>query len=397
MAGQGIAYLPPTEQVPIFDSSLFLNNDFPLTYSEAIKLFLAYPYAQGLENLQAINVNGLSIFNEDSTFNGKINAQANININNIQNIDTGIYFSSDITENLSSILSNSDGDIQLTSPNIIESTAPTINLISSTITNVKTPNLDVFSPNSYTTYLQLIPTFSELTDSATLYFGSTTQNANSYIGINSLVNMAMAISSTGSIILNSAVDMVQLTNAPSGNVDAAIATVGYVNSGYIPIGDQFPSGFIGQSLRTGVNASPAGWLYCDGSQYPTTGIYANLYAVIGNSYGPPSFETFYVPNIDTQFIIASNNAGSNQLPISNIVNTTSQQGGSNTLNSSQLPAHTHTFGPIFNGSGGGGSYGQYVPDGKTPSGPVYYPSTGNAGSNSVFSPPYFAAHFMIKL
>lgn len=40
---------------------------------------------------------------------------------------------------------------------------------------------------------------------------------------------------------------------------------------------------------------PAGWLLCDGTSYPTTGIYANLFATIGYNYGGQGL-TFNVPD-----------------------------------------------------------------------------------------------------
>lgn len=50
-------YLPPTENLPIFDKSVFQDaNDGYLTYDKAKKLFLKYPIAQGDETLQAITV-----------------------------------------------------------------------------------------------------------------------------------------------------------------------------------------------------------------------------------------------------------------------------------------------------------------------------------------------------
>ncbi len=51
-------YPPPLEIVPIFNSSNFIDEDEPLTYSTASGLFLKYPYAQGTENLLDTNVNG---------------------------------------------------------------------------------------------------------------------------------------------------------------------------------------------------------------------------------------------------------------------------------------------------------------------------------------------------
>jgi hypothetical protein len=56
-------YQPPTENLPIFDPSVFTSGDEVLTYNVALKNFLKYPNAQGTENLQAINVNGIAQFN----------------------------------------------------------------------------------------------------------------------------------------------------------------------------------------------------------------------------------------------------------------------------------------------------------------------------------------------
>ena len=52
-------YPPPTENLPIFDDTVFttLTND-PLTYDTAKKYFLTFPSAQGTETLQTTNVDG---------------------------------------------------------------------------------------------------------------------------------------------------------------------------------------------------------------------------------------------------------------------------------------------------------------------------------------------------
>jgi len=52
-------YLPPSENVAIFDTLNFNDGNSPLTYNKAVKYFLRYPNAQGTENLQIVNVNGL--------------------------------------------------------------------------------------------------------------------------------------------------------------------------------------------------------------------------------------------------------------------------------------------------------------------------------------------------
>jgi len=65
-------YEPPKETLPIFDPAVFATGDEPLTYNIAVKKFLKYPSAQGTENLQAINVNGISTFNAAANFNKPI-------------------------------------------------------------------------------------------------------------------------------------------------------------------------------------------------------------------------------------------------------------------------------------------------------------------------------------
>jgi hypothetical protein len=58
-------YNPPIEDLPIFDSSMFLNGETTITQNQADKRYLRYPNAQGTENLQQINVNGISTFNSN--------------------------------------------------------------------------------------------------------------------------------------------------------------------------------------------------------------------------------------------------------------------------------------------------------------------------------------------
>lgn len=64
-------YLPPNniEPISIFNPANFETITDYLTIDYANKHYLKYPNAQGTENLQAINVNGVSTFNNTSTFN----------------------------------------------------------------------------------------------------------------------------------------------------------------------------------------------------------------------------------------------------------------------------------------------------------------------------------------
>jgi len=94
-------YEPPTENLPIFDPTVFATEDVALTKSEGDKRYLRYPNAQGEENLQAINVNGISTFNAAANFNQPITMTSataadrtiqttNLNINNETNTAVGI-------------------------------------------------------------------------------------------------------------------------------------------------------------------------------------------------------------------------------------------------------------------------------------------------------------------
>lgn len=53
-------YLPPLEDLGIFDSAIFSTDSTYLTIGTARKLFLSYPYAQGTQNFTNITVAGTS-------------------------------------------------------------------------------------------------------------------------------------------------------------------------------------------------------------------------------------------------------------------------------------------------------------------------------------------------
>lgn len=99
----GISYLPPTENLPIFDDFVFQINNDPLTYNTASGQFLKYPTAQGNEsfvntstgeNLTISSVglnssNSISLTaNDNITLNS--NGLGNINLD-VPNIDSYTY------------------------------------------------------------------------------------------------------------------------------------------------------------------------------------------------------------------------------------------------------------------------------------------------------------------
>jgi hypothetical protein len=70
-------YIPPTETLPIFDSTVFGNRNTSLTIDEASKYFLEFPRAQGPETLQATNIGGALVCSSTASF-GTAGSPANI-------------------------------------------------------------------------------------------------------------------------------------------------------------------------------------------------------------------------------------------------------------------------------------------------------------------------------
>jgi hypothetical protein len=90
-------YSPPTEDLPIFDKSVFVNEDDFITLGYANTHYVRFPNAQGTENLQTTNVNGVLTTNSDVVFSPSTDikwdrADANYLINDTlpKTITTGI-------------------------------------------------------------------------------------------------------------------------------------------------------------------------------------------------------------------------------------------------------------------------------------------------------------------
>jgi microcystin-dependent protein len=434
-------YPPPTENLAIFDDSVFQVNNTPLTPAEGDKRYLRFPNAQGTENMETTNVNGLLTMNaggvvadtaltfrdatDDTGIISGVSGSLVLTALNDMTFATnsgGVYplvlgtdnitmQSNEIVINASDQITIDGGTIDInsgaqginilgtrieiesvevsigvdtTTSIIIGNTASTLALIGSTVDLTSTGNMVLQALNgTNNAYIEFDTTFIRTLNTVEIDLTAS--------GVIELITTSDMTLTGSTITLDAPQDEVLLATAPSGTVDMAVATVGYVNSGYIPVGDAFPSGFIGQSVRVGVNALPSGWVYCDGAEYPTNGIYANLFAVIGTTYGVPPLGKFFVPNIATQFLIASNNAGSGNVPLSNISNQNSQTGGANTISVAQMPSHNHIIECREAGSGGGSS--NAVDTGN----PNNTQDTNTAGGGEPFSPPYFASHFVIKL
>jgi len=126
----------------------------------------------------------------------------------------------------------------------------------------------------------------------------------------------------------------KIVNVTAPTADTDGANKAYVDA-VIPVGTIVP--YAGST-------APSGWLFADGSNVSRT-TYADLYAVIGTTYGPgDGSETFTLPNTDNRFL-----AGLGSASWSNALNET---GGSatqvlmNEAGTGSVSVNLQTGGPV---------------------------------------------------
>lgn len=127
-------YNPPTENLPIFDASVFTTADNYITQADADKRYLRFPNAQGTENLAQINVNGASTFNAISSFKKPLSLNSttdtdrtinntyynlidktnNLNIGKIYGDVNDVYYDNDKNSGNHYFLNNTAGGVQTT-------------------------------------------------------------------------------------------------------------------------------------------------------------------------------------------------------------------------------------------------------------------------------------------
>lgn len=110
-------------------------------------------------------------------------------------------------------------------------------------------------------------------------------------------------------------------------------------------GDGVPSGVV--SPYAGSSA-PTGWLLCDGSAVSRT-TYADLFAVIGTTYGPgDGSTTFNLPDLRGRVPVALDNMGGTDAGRLSVPNTLGGSGGSqtHTLTGAEMPGHAHGSGTL---------------------------------------------------
>ena len=443
-------YPPPTENLAIFDDSVFQVNNTPLTPAEGDKRYLRFPNAQGTENMQTTNVNGLLTMNA-----GGVVADTALTFRDATD-DTGII--SGVSGSLvltaldaMTFYTNSSGvyplllstdliTIQSSEVDIngyaqITLTAGVVDLTSSGDMSLTCGNNMVLQAlnntnNAYiefdTTFIRTINTVEiDLTASGVINLttasnmtltvsGDTTINsgnidlncgiastsltgANLYIenqeisiGVDTTYNIlagnvSCTTTITGSTItLDAPEDEVLLATEPSGTVDLAVATVGYVNTS---IGQGTPVATVIMWAGAWANL-PTGFMLCNG-QSVSQATYSALYAVVGNYYGTATAGNFLLPNLVNTFPIGSTSGGTTTYPYSTILGSALSNGGSSTISVYQMPAHTH--GILGNNTGTGGGSSVVI----NPSGSVGTP-TQSAGGGQAYAQPFQALQFLIK-
>ena len=161
------------------------------------------------------------------------------------------------------------------------------------------------------------------------------------------------------------------TTTFDGSGDASIATVAV--SGGVPVGTYI------ESACTSVPAG--GYLYCDGSSVSRT-TYTALFAAIGTTYGVgDGSTTFNLPDRRDRFALARGTSHT-------ILGSTGGE-ETHTLNTAEMPSHSHSCGVAgsITNTGGGGYYYHYS---SGISG-----STGGGGAHNTM-PPYLVVNIYIK-
>jgi len=97
---------------------------------------------------------------------------------------------------------------------------------------------------------------------------------------------------------------------------------------------------IGSIIQYGGIRPPIGYLLCDGASYGGTGIFLDLYNVIGNFYGGTTSTSFDVPDFRQRFPVGTaattSIAGLGSTPAVSFA-----EGGSSMITALQIPGHTH--------------------------------------------------------
>ena len=194
-------------------------------------------------------------------------------------------------------------------------------------------------------------------------------------GTDNIIKNGYTTGNTSTIVLGTnGITSVQLTCL---ELSAGVYTWSFFSS--LPERVSNPPGTI---ITMAVQSTPLGYLACDGGSYSFGGIYANLYAVIGTTYGTNGVGTFRVPNFNNGSFLRG--IGGNSGAIA-----TQQQ--------DNIKTHTHntTFYRFDKGSTGGTNVISDLSSGSVGS-TVVISATNTAGSPDETRPINYAVHYCIK-
>jgi microcystin-dependent protein len=194
------------------------------------------------------------------------------------------------------------------------------------------------------------------------------------------------------------------TRLPSADEKAALAgNQGTPSSSNTFVTEDFIGFFTGIVVPYAGSSAPTGWLLCDG----TTGLdstsdtsLADLFTVIGTTYGGTGAADFDLPDLRGNFILGKDNMGgsSRNRVTDTEADTVGSEAGSqtHTLTTDEIPAHTHDQ---YAGSSGGGSdtWMQSFASGQANQ-VISAENTSSVGGGSAHEnmPPYMTMNYIIK-
>lgn len=252
------SYVPPKEQLPIFDDLMFVNQTDAVTIEYANKHYLRYPNAQGTENMLDTNVNGFLTVNGSQTISSYVPmGYSQFNITNIN----GNY---KLYTRLNDNPGNGNPIIEFADITIISQNEDlTLTTYSSTTSGVNIEGNRTIIGSGGTA---LIPTSSLVCDGTASTV--TINNPTPAVYGPSTVQPAPTDSTTKIPSTAWVQSLVSTISTPVGTVHA----------------------------YAGKTTPPTGYLFCDGSLISQT-TYAALYAVIGTTYGPNPSGLFTLPTM----------------------------------------------------------------------------------------------------
>jgi microcystin-dependent protein len=150
--------------------------------------------------------------------------------------------------------------------------------------------------------------------------------------------------------------------------------------------------------------APSGWALCDGSSVLRAGTYANLFAVIGTTYGSADSTHFNLPDLRGRVPVGLDNLGGSDAGRLAAANTLGGTGGTetHTLVIGEIPAHDHSEASGFvaltaaAGSGNGAVRGTNTVTNNSTGAFGGMVSNGGGGAHNNMQ-PYILMGWIIKL